>query len=58
MTQTAAPTSVRPAVTAEDSSMKSLNGSVTIIAAMPTVSTRNSPAQNHVAPWKKRCSPG
>ena len=45
-------------VTAVDSSMKSLYGSVTIMTAMPSVSSRNSPAQNQVAPWKKRCSPG
>lgn len=38
--------------------MKSLNGSVTIIRPKAAVSSRNSPAQNHVAPWKKRCRPG
>ncbi len=53
-----APTTVSPTVTSDDSSMKSLNGSVTIMTAMPSVSTRNSPAHSHVAPWKKRCSPG
>jgi hypothetical protein len=45
-------------VTTVDSSMKSLNGSVSIMTAMPSVSSRNNPAQNHVAPWKNRCSPG
>ena len=53
-----APTAVSAMVTSVDSSMKSLNGSVTIITAMPSVSTRKSPAQSQVAPWKKRCSPG
>jgi len=48
--QTAAPTSVRPMVTAEDSNRKSRSGSVTIITAMPSVSRPNSPAQNQVAP--------
>jgi hypothetical protein len=56
--QTAAPSIVRPTVTIEDSSMKSLNGSVTIMKPRPSVSSRNKPAQNQVALWKKRCSPG
>jgi hypothetical protein len=45
-------------VTVVDSSMNSLNGSVTIMTAMPSVSSRNRPDQNQVAPWKKRCRPG
>src|SRR5215471_9824806 len=56
--QTAAPTTVSPMVTAADRSMKSLNGSVSIMTAMPIVSSRNRPDQNQVAPWKNRCSPG
>jgi hypothetical protein len=47
---TPAPSTVSPMVTTVESSMKSLNGSVTIMIAMPNVSTRNSPAQNQVAP--------
>src|SRR5690242_13520353 len=52
------PATTPPIVTAVVSSRKTLTVSVYISTARPTVVTKKMPAHSHVAPWKKRCSPG